>query len=70
MHERVAAGEHTREPRAVEEVDALVSHLGAALAQLARHVAPDEAGRAGDVDLHVPRAVRTRPSARIGQTSR
>ena len=46
VDDRVAAVEHAFEARAVEEVDALVAHLGSLLAQLARDVAPDEARRA------------------------
>ena len=46
MDDRVAAVEQAFKARAVEEVDALVAHLGSLLAQLARDVAPDEARRA------------------------
>jgi hypothetical protein len=46
VDDRVAAVEHAFEARVVEEVDALVPHLGSLLAQLARDVAPDEARRA------------------------
>jgi len=46
VDDRVAALDGMVEPVAVEEIDALVSHLGALLAQLARDVAPDEARRA------------------------
>ena len=42
---RVAALDGPLEPLAVEKVDALVAHLGALLAQLARDVASDEARR-------------------------
>ena len=70
MDDGLAAGHGPLEPGAVEEVDALVAHVGAALAELPRDVAADEAGRARDVDPHAASARRTRPSARTGQTSR
>jgi hypothetical protein len=46
VDDRIAAVERALEAAAVEEVDALVAHLGSLLAQLARDVAPDEARRA------------------------
>jgi hypothetical protein len=57
-------------PGPVEKVDALVADVSPTLAQLAGDVAPDEAGRSADIDPHAASALRTRPSARTGQTSR
>ena len=70
VDDRLAAIDRTLEALAVEQVDAPILDLQAALAQLPGDVASDEAGRAGDVDLHSARARRTRPSAMTGQTSR
>ena len=70
MDDGVAALDGAREARAVEEVDALVVDILPTLAQLPCDVAADEAGGAGDVDLHAARARRTRPRAMTGQTSR
>jgi hypothetical protein len=58
MDDRVAARDRALERRDVEEVDALVANVGASLAQLPGNVPADEAGRAGDVDLHGARAAR------------
>ena len=66
MDDRVAAVEHALQARAVEEIDALVAHLGSLLAELARDVAPEEASGPRDVDLQARAALR-RPSAMTGQ---
>jgi hypothetical protein len=67
----VTAGEGLLERHRVQQLDAVVAHLRAALAQLAGDVAPHEAARARDVDLHpAARARRARASASTGQTIR
>jgi hypothetical protein len=66
----LAAADDALEARRVEQVDALGADVGPALAELPGDVAPDEAGRSADVDVHGARARRTRPSAMTGQTSR
>ena len=66
VDDRVAPAEHAFEAVAVEEVDALVTHLGSLLAQLARDMAPDEATGPRDVDDQTRAALR-RPSAMTGQ---
>src|SRR4029079_12554311 len=58
VNDRVATAEHVFEAVTVEKVDALLAHLGSLCAQLARDMAPDEAGRACHIDEQARAALR------------
>ena len=52
VHDRLTALHRPLEPGGVEQVDACLSHLGAAAAQCLDDVPADEARGTGDVDQH------------------